>query len=72
MTIQEAKNLIELPLEKLIGSLMTHEMTMEKQELNEKPKKNLSLKIIHHYDDDDDDDDDDDVEEDIALIKRQL
>ena len=55
MTIQEAKNLIKLPLEKLIGSLITHEITMEKQELNEKPKKNLSLKIIHHVDSDDDD-----------------
>jgi hypothetical protein len=55
VTIQEAKNLTKLPLEKLIGSLITHEITMEKQELNEKPKKNLSLKIIHHVDSDDDD-----------------
>ena len=40
---------------------------MKKQELDEKPKKNLVLKNIHHvkYDDDDDE-----VEEEIALIIR--
>jgi len=48
---------------------MTHEITMEKQELEEKPKKNLAFKIIHHVDSDDDDDK---VEEGIALITRQF
>jgi hypothetical protein len=38
---------------------------MEKQELEEKPKKNLAFKIVHHIDDDD-------VKEDIALITRQF
>jgi hypothetical protein len=70
--IREAKDLIKLPLKELIDSLMTHEITMEKQELEEKPKKNLAFKIIHHVDNDDDDDDDDEVEEDIALITRQF
>ena len=69
--IREAKDLIKLPLKELIDSLMTHEITMEKQELEEKPKKNLAFKIIHHVDSDDDDDDDK-VEEDIALITRQF
>ena len=41
---------------------------MEKQELEEKPKKNLAFKIIHHVDSDDDDE----VEEDIAPITTQF
>ncbi|KAJ6914351.1 hypothetical protein NC651_016578 [Populus alba x Populus x berolinensis] len=32
MAIREANNLTKLPLEELIGSLMTHKITMEKQE----------------------------------------
>jgi hypothetical protein len=64
MTIHEAKDLTKISLEELIGSLMTHEITMEKQELEEKPKKNLAFKIIHHIDDD--------VKDDIALITRQF
>ena len=47
---------------------MTHKITMEKQELEEKPKKNLAFKIIHHVDSDDDDE----VEEDIAPITTQF
>jgi hypothetical protein len=46
---------------------MTYEITMEKQELEEKPKKNLAFKIVHQVDDDDDE-----VEEHIALITRQF
>jgi len=45
---------------------MTYEIIMKKQELEEKPKKNLAFKIIHHVDSDDDDE----MEEDIALITR--
>jgi len=60
-------------MEELIRSLMTHEIAMEKQELEKKPKKNLAFKIIHHVDSDDgDDDDNDEMEEDIALITRQF
>ncbi|KAJ6923700.1 hypothetical protein NC652_017120 [Populus alba x Populus x berolinensis] len=32
MAIREANNLTKLPLKELIGSLMTHKITMEKQE----------------------------------------
>jgi hypothetical protein len=46
---------------------MTYEITMEKQKLEEKPKKNLAFKIVYHVDDDDDE-----VEEHIALITRQF
>ena len=38
---------------------------MENQELEVKPKKNLTFKTVHH-----DDDDDDEVEDDFALITR--
>jgi len=49
---------------------MTHEITMEKQELERRPNKNLALKTIHHIDSDNGDDDE--VEEDITLITRQF
>ena len=65
--IREAKNLTKLAMKKLIGLLMTHEIIMEKQELEEMPKKNLAFKTIHHVDSDDDDDEKE-VDEDIALI----
>lgn len=35
---------------------MTNEFTMDKKKQEEKPKRNLTFKIIHHIDDDDDDD----------------
>jgi hypothetical protein len=54
--IQEVKDLTKLSLEELISSLMTNEFTMDKQEQEEKPERNLTFKIIHHIDDDDDDD----------------
>ncbi|KAJ6923435.1 hypothetical protein NC652_016923 [Populus alba x Populus x berolinensis] len=54
-TIREAKNHTQLSLEELISSLITHKITMEKQELEEKPKKNLAFKTIHHADSDNDD-----------------
>jgi hypothetical protein len=38
---------------------MTHEITIEKQQEDEKPKKNLAFKIVHHIKDDDDDNDND-------------
>jgi hypothetical protein len=41
---------------------MTHKIIMENQELEVKPKKNLTFKTVHH--------DDDEVEDDIALITR--
>jgi len=68
MAIWKVKDLTKFPLEDLIGSLITYEITMEKQELEEKQKKNLAFKIVHHVDDDDDDE----VEEHIALIIRQF
>jgi hypothetical protein len=49
---------------------MTHEITMEKQELEKRPNKNLAFKTVHRIDSDNGDDDE--VEEDITLITRQF
>ncbi|KAL6343220.1 hypothetical protein AAG906_021131 [Vitis piasezkii] len=45
-TIQNAKNLTKLPLEELIGSLMTYEINLAKkqQEGEDKKKKSIALK----------------------------
>ncbi|WKA00278.1 hypothetical protein VitviT2T_018651 [Vitis vinifera] len=45
-TIQEAKDLTKLPMEELIGSLMTHEINLAKklQEGEDKKKKSIALK----------------------------
>ncbi|GAV77106.1 UBN2 domain-containing protein, partial [Cephalotus follicularis] len=68
--IEEAKNLNLLPLEDLLGSLMTHELTMQKREDDEekerKKKKVVALKSSTNEDSNDDEDDDDD--EDLALF----
>ncbi|KAL6328642.1 hypothetical protein AAG906_003327 [Vitis piasezkii] len=46
ITIQEAKDLTKLPLEELIGSLMTQEITMTShQDDEEKKKKSIALKV---------------------------
>ncbi|RVW73042.1 hypothetical protein CK203_061054 [Vitis vinifera] len=44
--IQEAKDLTKLPMEELIGSLMTYEINLTKklQEGEDKKKKNIALK----------------------------
>ncbi|GAV57702.1 zf-CCHC domain-containing protein/UBN2 domain-containing protein [Cephalotus follicularis] len=72
--IEEAKNLNILPLENLLGSLMTHELSMQKkdddEEKEKKKKKVIALKSSTFEDSDDDDDDDDN--EDLALITRKL
>ena len=45
--IQEAKDLSSLPLEDLVGSLLTHEMSMrEEEEDNAEKKKSIALKVL--------------------------
>ncbi|GAV58121.1 DUF4219 domain-containing protein/UBN2 domain-containing protein [Cephalotus follicularis] len=77
--IEKAKNLKILPLEDLLGSLMTHELSMQKKdddEEKEKKKKTVvdlkSSTFEDSDDDDDDNDDDDDDNKDLALITRKL
>ena len=45
--IQKAKDLTKLPLEELIGSLMTYEINLAKkqQESEDKKKKSIALKV---------------------------
>ena len=45
--IQEAKDLKMLSLDELMGSLMTHEVTMRNHQEETKPKKSLALKLSH-------------------------
>ncbi|GAV57707.1 UBN2 domain-containing protein, partial [Cephalotus follicularis] len=68
--IEEAKNLSVLPLEDLLASLMTHELSMQKrnddeQKEKKKKKKMVALKSSQIEDSKDDDDGDD---EELALI----
>ena len=64
--IQEAKDLSKLPLDELIGSLMTHEITMN-QNLEDVVKtekeKNLAFSSSTSYDD---------VEKDIAFLAKKF
>ncbi|GAV67438.1 zf-CCHC domain-containing protein/UBN2 domain-containing protein, partial [Cephalotus follicularis] len=67
--MEEAKNLNVLPLEYLLGSLMTHELSMQKkdddEEKEKKKKKIVALKSSLIEDSKDDDDD-----EELALITQ--
>lgn len=68
--IQEAKDLTKLPLEELIGSLMTHEITMKEHlEDESKKKKSIALKTISFEVDSEDEDALD--EDDIAYFSRK-
>ncbi|GAV61529.1 zf-CCHC domain-containing protein/UBN2 domain-containing protein, partial [Cephalotus follicularis] len=64
--IEEAKDLSNLPLEQLLGSLMTHETTMKNHENVEvKKKKTIALKALRKESESDEDDD-------IILISKQF
>ncbi|GAV60363.1 UBN2 domain-containing protein, partial [Cephalotus follicularis] len=68
LAIEEAKNLNILPLEDLLGSLMTYELSIQKkdddEEKEKKKKKIVALKpsLIEDFEDDDDEN------EELALI----
>ncbi|GAV69223.1 UBN2 domain-containing protein, partial [Cephalotus follicularis] len=68
------KNLNVLALEDLLGSLMTHELSMQKkdddEEKEKKKKKIVALKSSQTEDSEDDDDDDNDEE--LAFITRRF
>ncbi|GAV61333.1 UBN2 domain-containing protein, partial [Cephalotus follicularis] len=64
--IEEAKDLSTLPLEQLLGSLMTHETKMKNHENVEvKKKKTIALKAFREESESDEDDD-------IVLISKQF
>ncbi|GAV64816.1 zf-CCHC domain-containing protein/UBN2 domain-containing protein [Cephalotus follicularis] len=65
-TIEEAKDLTTLPLEQLLGSLMTHETTMKNHEYVEtKKKKTIALRASKEESENDEDGD-------MALITSQF
>ena len=49
--IQEAKDLTKLPLEELIGSLMTHEINLNNHQRVKENKKNIDFKASKNDDD---------------------
>ncbi|GAV70882.1 UBN2 domain-containing protein, partial [Cephalotus follicularis] len=73
MAIEESKNLNILPLEDLLGSFKTHELSMQKKDDDEeKEKKKKKIIVLKSSTFEDSDDDDDDDNEELALITRKL
>ncbi|XP_073116782.1 uncharacterized protein [Elaeis guineensis] len=71
--IQEAKDLNTLPLEELLGSLMTHELSMMQHQEDEiKKKRTIALKSTTSPDYETDDSEDEDQDEEMALITRKF
>ena len=65
--IQEAKDLDNLSFDDLIGSLMTHEIIMKRDDNEINRDKNLFSKVLHLSSNDDDEDDDD-----LMIITRKF
>ncbi|RVW88437.1 hypothetical protein CK203_043855 [Vitis vinifera] len=72
--IQEAKDLTKLPMEELIGSLMTYEINLTKklQEGEDKKKKSIALKVTTKEEEDVEEEKPSDENDDLALITRKL
>ncbi|WKA09029.1 hypothetical protein VitviT2T_026708 [Vitis vinifera] len=72
--IQEAKDLTKLPMEELIGSLMTYEINLTKklQEGEDKKKKSMALKATTKEEEDVEEEKPSDEDDDLALITRKL
>jgi hypothetical protein len=66
--IEEAKDLTKMSLDELLGSLMTHEIMLKRQEEAAKPKKSLALKSSHQENEEEQESDDD--KEMVLLTKR--
>ena len=73
-TIQKAKDLVKLPLEEHIGSLMTYEITLEKkqQEGQDKRKKSISFKAITKEEKEVEEEKESEEDEDLSLITRKF
>ena len=74
-TIQEAKDLTKLPMEELIGSLMTYEINLTKklQEGEDKKKKSIALKATTKEEEEDvEEEKPSEEDDDLALIIRKL
>ena len=74
IAIQEAKDLSRLPLEELIGSLMTYEINLAKkqQEGEDKKKKSITLKATTKEEEEVEEEKQTKEDEDLALITRKF
>ena len=72
--IQEAKDLTKLPMEEIIGSLMTYEINLTKklQEGEDKEKKSIALKATTKEEEDVEEEKPTAEDDDLALITRKL
>ena len=71
--IQEAKDLNVLPLEELLGSLMTHELTMKQHtEEKTKRKRTIALKSTAQEENDSEKLDNSEEDKDLALITKKF
>ena len=72
--IQEAKDLTKLPMEELIGSLMTYEINLTKklQEGEDKKKKSIALKATIKEEENVEEEKPSEEDDDLALITRKL
>ncbi|KAL6330512.1 hypothetical protein AAG906_040442 [Vitis piasezkii] len=73
-TIPEAKDLTKLPMEELIGSLMTYEINLAKklQESEDKKKKNIALKATTKKEEEIKEEKQSEEHDDLSLITRKL
>ncbi|WJZ91388.1 hypothetical protein VitviT2T_010465 [Vitis vinifera] len=74
IVIQETKDLTKLPMEELIGSLMTYEINLAKklQEGEDKKKKSIALKATTKEEEDVEEEKPSKEDDDLALITRKL
>ena len=71
--IQEAKDLDTLPLEQLVGSLMTYEMNIkQKNTENEKKKKVIALKTTTSKEESSGSSSEEEEDDDVALVSRKF
>ena len=68
--IQEARNLTTYTLNELLGSLITHELEVKRDEHDNTTKEGIALKSSTHHEDDVSSDKD--CDEDIALITKKF
>ena len=60
MAIQEAKDLTKIPLEELIGSLMTHEINLNNHQRVEENKKSIAFMASTNDDEEEESESDED------------
>ena len=75
--IEEAKDVKTLPLEELLGSLLTHELTMKQRQIEEveKKKKSIAFKTSIKENEkflEEEEETSNDEDEDIALLSRKI